>query len=141
MAFAQARVRLDEELHKLDLMEHQKEEYEQTLRGEMEASLNVQEIIRLQEGIATIKWHMSEQQRRIIDCENDLEERRQKLTEAIKERKIQEKLREHAFEAFRKEEEQAEQKGIDELISYQYGSAMVPEDMTGQGGSAEYAKE
>ena len=50
-----------------------------------------------------------------------LELRRQELENIMKERKAQEKLREHAFEKFLKEEAAAESKIIDELTSYTYG--------------------
>ena len=50
-----------------------------------------------------------------------LELRRQELENIMKERKAQEKLREHAFERFLKEEAAAESKIIDELTSYSYG--------------------
>ena len=50
-----------------------------------------------------------------------LELRRQELENIMKERKAQEKLREHAFERFLKEEAAAESKIIDELTSYTYG--------------------
>ena len=39
----------------------------------------------------------------------------------MQERKIQEKLRENAFEAFMKEENAREGKEVDELVSYTYG--------------------
>lgn len=50
-----------------------------------------------------------------------LEIRRKELENVMKERKAQEKLREHAFQRFMQEEAAAESKAIDELTSYQYG--------------------
>ncbi len=58
---------------------------------------------------------------RIKREERILEQRRQELENVMKERKAQEKLREHAFERFLKEEAAAESKMIDELTSYTYG--------------------
>jgi flagellar FliJ protein len=54
-------------------------------------------------------------------AERAVEAARAKLTEAMKEVKIQEKLREQAFEAFLEEQKVAEAKEIDELVSYRYG--------------------
>ncbi len=53
--------------------------------------------------------------------ERILEQRRAELENVMKERKAQEKLREHAFQRFLKEEAAAESKMIDELTSYTYG--------------------
>ena len=58
---------------------------------------------------------------RIRREERILEQRRKELENVMKERKAQEKLREHAFERFLKEEAAAESKMIDELTSYVYG--------------------
>ena len=58
---------------------------------------------------------------RIKREERILEQRRQEFENVMKERKAQEKLREHAFERFLKEEAAAESKMIDELTSYTYG--------------------
>ncbi len=58
---------------------------------------------------------------RIKREEHVLELRRQELENVMKERKAQEKLREHAFQRFLQEEAAAESKAIDELTSYQYG--------------------
>ena len=43
------------------------------------------------------------------------------VREAMKEVKVQEKLREHAFEEFVEEQKAVESKEIDELVSYRYG--------------------
>lgn len=43
------------------------------------------------------------------------------LTEVMMERKTHETLREQAFQAFLQEENKAENKTVDELVSYTYG--------------------
>ena len=58
---------------------------------------------------------------RIKREEATLELRRKELESVMKERKAQEKLREHAFQQFLKDEAAAESKAIDELTSYSYG--------------------
>ena len=45
------------------------------------------------------------------------------LTEAMKERKTHEKLREKAFEEFKSELLHEESKEVDELVSFKYGKA------------------
>ncbi|MBQ7724975.1 MAG: flagellar FliJ family protein [Lachnospiraceae bacterium] len=60
-------------------------------------------------------------EQRIKREEATLEMRRKELESIMKERKAQEKLREHAFQQFLKDEAAAESKAIDELTSYSYG--------------------
>lgn len=139
MVFGQALAELRAEQEKKARLEEKKADYESALRGEMNAVLKVQEIIRLQEGVATLKYHIAEQENEIRRCEARLEEERLKLAEAVRERKIQEKLREHAFAQFRKEEEAAERREIDELVSYQYGLTAGTEGQ--EGGIAENGEE
>jgi len=55
-------------------------------------------------------------------AEKDVEAARRRLHEAMQERKIHEKLREHAFEAFVEELEKEESKSVDELVSYSYST-------------------
>ncbi len=65
---------------------------------------------------------MIEAQKKVIEREEEeLERRRAALEKVMKERKAQEKLREHAFREFLQEEAAAESKAIDELTSFNYG--------------------
>ena len=134
LVFAQARAALDRENERMAQLEGKKEGYEQVLKGELTDSLNVMEIIRLQDGIAALQWHMIEQEKNIRKCEEELERERLRLAEAMKERKMQEKMRANAFELFKREEEQAERKSIDELVAYQHGAGM-PSDEGIEGGA------
>ena len=52
-----------------------------------------------------------------------MENARIKLEEAMKERKIYEKLRENAFNEFLEQLEHEEQMEINELVSYRHGKA------------------
>ena len=52
---------------------------------------------------------------------NELSSAREKLNEAMKERKTYEKLKENAFEDFKKELNAEEQKEINELVSFRFG--------------------
>ncbi len=64
LVFAQARAALDRENERMALLEEKREGYQQSLTGELTDSLNVMEIIRLQNGIATLGWHMIEQEKK-----------------------------------------------------------------------------
>lgn len=58
----------------------------------------------------------------------ELEQAREAMTEAVMERKTYETLREQALAAFLKEEEKAESKTVDELVSYSYGQKRQVKD-------------
>ena len=58
---------------------------------------------------------------RVEKAKENVEAARERMAEAMKERKMHETLREKAFEAFLQEENHAESKAIDELTSYTYG--------------------
>ena len=64
-------------------------------------------------------------------CEKEVTEKRQRLVEASKERKILEKLQEKAFEVFKAEELNAEIKFLDELGTGRF----VRQDANERGGS------
>ena len=55
-------------------------------------------------------------------AEGKLKIEQDKMVEAMKERKIQEKLREKAFDRFLKEIADEESKMVDELVAYKYNS-------------------
>ena len=60
--------------------------------------------------------------------EINTEKARTKLDDAMKERKIYEKLKEKAFEKFKVEVNEQEQKEINELVSFRFRSAEESED-------------
>ena len=121
MEFAAARKRLDEEEEKLELFLGRKAGYEEEGRRLREDSLNVQDIRDNRNAILQMDEYIAYQKVQVSKAEAELEKERQKLKEAMQERKIQEKLRENAFEVFMKEENAREGKEVDELVSYTYG--------------------
>ena len=58
----------------------------------------------------------------VIQRQKEVDVARNKLEEAMKERKTFEKLKEKAFAKFIVEENKKEQKEVDEIVSYRYGS-------------------
>ena len=108
----------EEELQRLQdrLLEAQEE-----LRAEMASALNVRMIRRRENAVEIIRMYVRQQELVVIRCQKELEIARQRLNEAMKERKTYEKLRERAFEEFCLEENRKEQKEVDELVSYRYG--------------------
>ena len=121
MEFAAARKRLDEEEDKLHRLFRRKAGYEEEGRRLREDDLNVQDILDNRNALIQMDDYIAFQQIQVSKAEAKLEEERQKLQEAVQERKIQEKLRENAFEVFIREENARESKEVDELVSYTYG--------------------
>lgn len=121
MEFAAARKRLDEEEEKLDLLFRRKANYEEEGRRLREDSLNVQDILDNRNALIQMDDYIAFQRIQVSKAEDALEIERQRLQEAVQERKIQEKLRENAFEVFMREENARESKEVDELVSYTYG--------------------
>ena len=69
-----------------------------------------------------MKYHIGLQEENVRRAGRKVEVAREKLQEAIKERKTHEKLKENAFEQFKIEVAAAESKEVDELTSYRFGS-------------------
>ncbi len=121
MEFAAARMQLDIEEEKLKKLFDRKAAYEEEGRTLREDNLVVQDILDNKNAISQLEYFIEEQKIQVNNAEKHLEEKRIKLQEVMQERKVQEKLREKAFEVFLKEENSRESKEIDELTSYTYG--------------------
>ncbi|MCR4909184.1 MAG: flagellar export protein FliJ [Lachnospiraceae bacterium] len=125
----QARMKYAEQRHALTLAEQQrdaliaeKERYEEESRSSVGETVTIADLKLNAERITTMKYLIADQQK-VVEKENKkLDEVRAKLEEVMMERKAQEKLREKAFEQFKKDELAAESKAIDELTSYVYGN-------------------
>ncbi|MFA9463838.1 MAG: flagellar export protein FliJ [Velocimicrobium sp.] len=119
--FSQAKVALDKEEEKLHFLNTRREEYEGILRGEIKDKLDVREIVRCQKAVEILKYDIKIQMISVNAAKQQLELARIRLNESMMDRKIHEKLKETAFEAFMKEENAKEQKEVDERISFTYG--------------------
>lgn len=120
--YGQANARLLREQEKLDELTARLEDAKQKLRDVLHEMLSVKEIRRKEDAVEIIKTYVMQQFLIVRRCEKEVEIAREKLREAMKEKKIFEKLREKAFEEFMKEEGRKEQKEVDELMSYKYGA-------------------
>lgn len=119
--FSAASAALREEEEKLVALQERKAEYEAQAKKLRTGTLNILEMEEAQTAIITMDSFIEHQQIEIKRAEDALEVKRQKLTEAMMERKTHEKLRERAFEEFLAEEKRTEGKEVDELTSYTYG--------------------
>ena len=127
-AFAQAMANLNTEEEKLDELVFRKQDYENKGRMLRSKKLDVFELKENERAIENLKGQIEDQKERVKEAEELVEQARKKLNEAIQERKIHEKLKENAFEEFKKEVNAAESKEIDELVSYRFGLKANQED-------------
>lgn len=119
--YGQANAKLLAEEKKLEQLNHRLEDAHLQLKNVLHEILSMTEIHKRENAVVILKDYVQQQQMVVKRCEKEVEIAREKLTEAIKERKIFEKLREKAFDEFMKEEGRKEQKEVDELTSYRYG--------------------
>jgi len=119
--FSIAKVQLDEEEKKRDILLQRKENYEEEARERLTGTLNVREMEEARNAILTMEDFIVVQEEQVTRAQTNLEKAREKMTELMKERKTHESLKEKAFEEFLMEENKQESKSIDELTSYTYG--------------------
>lgn len=120
--YSQANLLLQEAIAKREQLEERLEEEKRCLQEDISDSLNVREIRERENAVEIFRMYVRQQILVVMQREKEVEVAREHLNEAMKERKTFEKLREHAFEKFRLEENLREQKEVDELVSYRYGT-------------------
>lgn len=121
MEYAEAQAKLNEELDKLKALEERKLGYEIHAKELLESILDFTEIAATKDAVVRMEEYIVNQKDVIEEAEYQVEIARGKLTAAIQERKIHERLRESALEEFLQEEKEKEKKEIDELTSFTYG--------------------
>lgn len=121
--YAIANAQLAEEEEKLNALERRRQQYENRLAELYTDTLDVKEINETAEAVELMKYHKRLQEVNVMMARKKSEEAREKLQEAIQDRKTHEKLKENAFEVFKQEVAASESKEIDELVSYRHGQA------------------
>lgn len=120
-------VRLREEEMKLEVLKAKKEEYQYRLTDAVQDELVLLEIKKLENCVEHAKYNINVQKFVISQQQQRVDRAREKLDNAMKERKTYEKLKEKAFEQFKIELEAYERKDIDELVSFRFGAAKESE--------------
>ncbi len=119
--------RLREEEMKLDALNEKKDGYQTRLTVSVQNELDIGKIRELEDCVEYTKYEIKMQKVVILQQQQRVERAREKLDNAMKERKTYEKLKEKAFEQFKIEIEAQERKEIDELVSYRFGVAKESE--------------
>ncbi len=118
--FGMATARFNEEQQKLrDLMIKQAG-YERRLKELSIGEINIKEIKTCKSAITSMKVALRDQMIEVSKAKKAMEAARNRLNTVMMERKMHEKLREHAFEDFLDELDHEESKITDELVSYTY---------------------
>ncbi len=120
--FRAAMENLRAEQEKLEHLEQRKSSYEDKLRESVSARLDLLTVKTNKEAVEIMKDKIKQQLGQVRKAERHLEVARNRLEEAMKERKTLEKLKEDAFELYKKEYEVEERKEVDELISFRHKS-------------------
>lgn len=116
--FATAKIHLDEEEEKLQFLKDRKADYEEQGRTLRRNNLKVRKILENREAINRMDEFILLQLKNVEKAQQQLDQARERLQEAMQESKTHERLREKAFDQFIREENAREAKEIDELTSY-----------------------
>ena len=119
-AFQEANMKLQEEEDKLRTLMDQKASYEEEQKECMNGNLNLIKVRELKRSIDVMKSRIRTQMINVHVQEKNVEAARIRLTEAMVSRKTYERMKEKAFDEYKKEMLSEESKEIDELVSYTF---------------------
>lgn len=119
---------LRQEELKLESLRQRRDSLQAELKKQVSDVLDLFRIRQLEDGVENIKYNIRLQKLVIADQQRRVDKAREKLDEAMKERKTYEKLKEKAFEVFKQEVNAQEQKEIDELVSFRFGNTEEREE-------------
>ena len=120
LEYAKALQKVEEEKAQLEKLNNQREIQLQELRMALTKPILPTEINRYNNIIERLKSQIKMQEKRLEEAKLLAEEKRQELIQAMKERKALEIVRDNAREEFLLEANLAEQKQVDELVSFKY---------------------
>ena len=126
-AYGAAKLRLNEEEERLEVLYRKREAYVEEKRQVMATRLDVPKLNRLQLAVEATDDQIVRQKQNVKKAELAMRAAEERLVESMTERKTQERLRENAFEVYRQEMNAEEQKEIDERTSFQYGKQEAEE--------------
>ena len=122
-SFSIAAANLNKEEEKLAELNLRKLSYEEEARELVKDRLNFQAIKVNRAAIENMKGAIRSQTLAVHIAQRNLESARKHLQEVMIERKTHEKLKEKAFDEFKKEIEKEESKAEDELVSFTHNHA------------------
>lgn len=120
IAYGIANKKLQEEQDKLRIILERRAAYEAEAKKLVSGTIDVRKIRENKQAIDVMKSQQRAQMMNVHVAEKNVEAARKHLNEIMTERKAHEKLKEHKFEEFKQEIQYAENKEIDQLVSYSY---------------------
>ncbi len=120
VAYGVANKKLIEEQEKLRTILERRAAYETEAKNLVSGIIDVRKIRENKQAIDVLKSQQRAQMMNVHVAEKNVEAARKRLNDVMTERKAYEKLREQKFEEFKQEIQYAENKEIDELVSYSY---------------------
>lgn len=118
--YAIQKIHYEKELETLNLLREKKVFYEQEKRKQMLGTLEFNKIKIISDAIQVLEQKTEDQLRVVEREERKLDKSQRSMNEAMVERKTHEKLKDNAFDEFKKEVVAMENKEVDELVSYKY---------------------
>ena len=122
MEFAQASAELRTQEQYLEELKNRRLQYLEKGKELRQENINVLDLKENENAVKVMDDLIAVQIEKVKISQRALERARVKLTDAMQERKVQEKLKERAFEEYLEEEKHIEAKEIDELVSYRFGA-------------------
>jgi flagellar FliJ protein len=120
ITFSMANAKYQEEQQLLQEYVVRRTGYERRLKELMQGELDLAEVAHARADLNNMKTIVRRQMLEVHKAQTAMEEARAALNEVMQERKIQEKLRDKAFDEFKHELAASETKEIDELVSFTY---------------------
>ena len=127
-AFAERRKILSDEEDKLAALNMKAVELEAESKRLRNGDLDIRHIMENEYEQKYNKEEIKKQKLKVKVAQKNLENARIRMEDAVKERKIHEKLKENAFEEFMSEEAAAEALEVDQLTSYVYGTKKADQE-------------
>ena len=127
-AFAERRKILNDEEDKLAALNRKATELEVESKRLRNGDLDIRHIMENEYEQKYNKEEIKKQKLKVKVAQKNLENARARMEDAVKERKIHEKLKENAFEEFMSEEAAAESLEVDQLTSYVYGAKKADQE-------------
>ena len=124
IAYGMANSKLSDEQDKLKKILVRRADYESQARTLVSGTIDVPKIRECKRAVDTMKSMQRSQMMNVHVAEKNVDLARKRLNDIVVERKTHEKLKERAFEEFKQEIQYAENKEIDELVSYTYHEGM-----------------
>ncbi len=106
---------------KKDLIQNKELAIEQA-KKQSDKRVNIQMLKQLTHYTAYMDRAIEEKSKEVVVAAAQVEEKRNELIEAVKQRKILDKLKEIQFEVYKDEEKQEENRIMDEIVTYRFGT-------------------